>query len=103
MDELTGQYLGMLQDSSECVKVYASHIQNLEEQIKALREEIKEGQEKILYYMAKDSFSISRHDLSTFFITVKNRRETDKEWQLFQDTFRFRLQIEIYTWIDSLT
>jgi hypothetical protein len=101
MDELTEQYLGMLQDSSECVKVYASHIQNLEEKIRDLQKEVKEGQEKLLYFMSKDSFSVSRHEFSTCFITVKNRRETDVEWQLFQDTFRFRLQIEVYKWIDS--
>jgi folylpolyglutamate synthase/dihydropteroate synthase len=102
MDDLTEHYLGMLQDSSECVKVYTSHIQNLEERIRLLQKEIKEGHEKLLYYMAKDSFSVSRHEFSTCFVTVKNRRETDAEWALFQDTFRFRLQIEVYKWIDSL-
>ena len=102
MDELTEQYLGMLQDSSECVKVYASHIEKLEEKIRYLQEEVKASQEKLFYFIAKDSFSVSRHEFSTCFITVKNRRETDVEWQLFQDTFRFRLQIEVYKWIDSL-
>lgn len=102
MDELTEHYLGMLQDSSECVKIYALHIQNLEEKIRSLQNEVKESHDKLLYFMTKDSFSISRSDLSTFFITVKNRRETDEEWKLFQDTFRFRLQLEVYKWIDSL-
>lgn len=102
MDELTEQYLGMLQDSSECVKIYALHIQKLEEKIRDLQEEVKAGQEKLFHFMAKDSFSISRHDFSTCFITVKNRRETDAEWILFQDTFRFKLQIEVYKWIDTL-
>lgn len=102
MDELTDQYLGMLQDSSECVKIYASHIQTLEEKIRALHEEVRAAQERLLYFMAKDSFSVSRHEFSTCFITVKNRRETEAEWNLFQDTFRFRLQVEVYKWIDSL-
>ena len=102
MDELTEQYLGMLQDSSECVKVFTSHIQTLEGRLKEVQQELKETQERLLYFMANDSFSMSRHELSSFFITVKNRRETDEEWQLFQDTFRFRLQLEVYNWIDSL-
>ncbi len=102
MDELTEQYLGILQDSSECVKVFTSHIQTLEARLKEVQQELQESQEKLLYFMAKDSFSISRHELSTCFITVKNRRETDEEWKIFQDTFRFRLQIEVYNWIDSL-
>lgn len=102
MDELTEQYLGMLQDSSECVKHFTLHIQTLQERIKRLNEELKEAEEKVLFYMTKDSFSISRHDLSTFFITVKNRRETDEEWKLFQESFRFKMQIQVYNWIDSL-
>jgi len=103
MDELTEQYLGMLQDSSECVKHFTLHIQTLQERIQRLNEELKEAQEKVLFYMTKDSFTISRHELSTFFITVKNRRETDEEWKLFQETFRFKMQVEVYNWIDSLS
>lgn len=103
MDELTEQYLGLLQDSSECVKHFTLHIQTLEQRILELKKELKEAQEKVLFYMTKDSFSISRHDLSTFFITVKNRRETDEEWNLFQKTFRLKMQILVYNWIDSLS
>lgn len=102
MDELTEHYVGLLQDSSECVKHFTLQIQTLEGRIQELKKELNEAQEKVLFYMTKDSFSISRHDLSTFFITVKNRRETDEEWNLFQKTFRLKMQILVYNWIDSL-
>lgn len=102
MEELTLQYLGILQDSNECLKLYASYLAERDAIIKDLRAELKEKEAKLFFYMAKDSFSISRSDLRNFFITVKYRHETDAEWELFQRTFRFKLQEEIYTWIESL-
>jgi hypothetical protein len=102
MDELTEQYLSMLKESSGCITLYASHIHDLESKIQDLRAELKEKEQKLLHFMTKDSFSISRHDFRSFFVTVKNRKETDAEWDAFETTFRFRLQVEIYKWIDSL-
>lgn len=102
MDELTDQYLLMLKESSGCISLYASHIHDLESKIQDLRAELKEKEQKLLHFMTKDSFSISRHDFRSFFVTVKNRKETDAEWDAFETTFRFRLQVEIYKWIDSL-
>ena len=103
MDDLTQQYLGMIQDANQCLKHYTSHILELESTIKDLRAELKEKEDKLMLFMTKDSLSPSRHDLRTFFITVKNRKETDAEWELFQTTFRFRLHTQIYEWIDSLS
>jgi len=98
----TQEYLGMLIDSNECLSSFKSHILDLESRIRELKSELKEKDAKLMLFMTKDSFTISRHDLRSFFITVKNRKETDKEWELFQSKFEFRLQLEIYKWIDSL-
>lgn len=92
----------MLNDSNECLKLYASHIAERDAVIKALRAELKERDQRLLFFMTRDSFSISRSDLRNFFVTVKYRHETDAEWELFERTFRFKLQEEIYTWIESL-
>ena len=92
----------MLQDSNECLKLYASHIAERDAVIKTLRAELKEQEAKLQECMARDSFTISRTDLRSFFVTVKYRHETDAEWALFERTFSFKLQDEIYKWIESL-
>jgi len=102
MEDLTREYLAMLHESNGCLTMYTSHILDLESKIKDLRAELKEKESKLMHYMTKDSFSISRHDFRSFFVTVKNRRETDQEWDTFQAKFHFKLQLEIYKWIDSL-
>jgi predicted 3-demethylubiquinone-9 3-methyltransferase (glyoxalase superfamily) len=102
MEDLTREYLSMLHESNGCLTMYTSHILDLESKIKDLRAELKEKESKLMHYMTKDSFSISRHDFRSFFVTVKNRRETDQEWEAFQTKFHFKLQLEIYKWIDSL-
>lgn len=102
MEDLTREYLAMLHESNGCLTMYKSHILDLESKIKDLRSELKEKDNKLMHYMTKDSFSISRHDFRSFFVTVKNRRETDEEWETFQAKFHFTLQLEIYKWIDSL-
>jgi len=101
-DYLSAEYLGMLKDTNECIKYLMAHIRGLETSMNDLRVELKEKDEKLMYYMSKDSFSISRAELSSFFAVVKNRRETDKEWDLFQETFHSKVQIQIYAWIDAL-
>ena len=102
MDYLTQEYLGMIKDSNECLKKFNAHIVYLESTIKELRAELKEKDDKLFFYMKKDSFTISRHEFSTFVAVVKNRRETDKEWELFQETFRSNIKLEIYAWLDAL-
>ena len=102
MEEITQEYLGMLKDSNECLKLYASHIAERDAVIKTLRAELKEQEAKLQECMARDSFTISRTDLRSFFVTVKYRHETDAEWALFERTFSFKLQDEIYKWIESL-
>lgn len=102
MGDLVQEYVAMLHDSNKCLTIHASHILDLESKIKDLRAELKEKDDKLMHYMTKDSFTISRHDFRSFFVTVKNRRETDAEWEIFQRTFTFKLQVEIYKWIDSL-
>lgn len=102
MEELIEQYLGVLQDSNECLKLYATHIAERDAVIKSLREELKEQEARLNLFMARDSFTISRSQLRTFFVTVKYRHETDAEWDLFERTFAFKLQDEVYRWIESL-
>ena len=102
MEELIEQYLGVLQDSNECLKLYATHIAERDALIKSLREELKEQEARLNLFMARDSFTISRSQLRTFFVTVKYRHETDAEWDLFERTFAFKLQDEVYRWIESL-
>lgn len=100
--ELVSEYLGMIEDANECIKMYKAHILELESRLHAVRSELKEKDESLLLFMQTDPFSVSRNSLRSFFITVKNRRETDAEWELFQSTFTFKLQLEIYKWVDSL-
>lgn len=100
--DMVNEYLGMIEDSNACIQMYKGVIEDMGKVIKQLREELKEKEEKLLLFMQTDPFSVSRNDLRTFFIVVKERPETNEEWALFQSTFQFKLQKEIYQWIDSL-
>ena len=100
--DMINEYLGMIEDSNGCIQMYKGVVEDMGKVIKQLRQELKEKEEKLILFMQTDPFSISRNDLRTFFIVVKERHETDAEWALFQSTFQFKLQREIYNWIDSL-